>query len=490
MLLRHGRKAIPMENGMIIHFAFQSRASHASRRSHPMLVLSMLLTLMSVVLAMHAPMANALPFSRNAGAADESTTTVATQPEFSATDAQLRGLIDKALARNPQLRETEARWKAAIEKIPQVMALPDPMLTLTQFIESVETRVGPQHNVLTISQQFPWFGTLSLKGKIALQEALTLAERHRAQQRDIIRRMKNTYYDLYFIQNAIAITRDDLELLQRFENIAATRYATGKGIQQSIIKVQTEITKDQDRLLLLEKQRDTLSAMINTLIDLPPEAESYEPADFSIPLPTLDMDELYALAHENRPDLLATRHAIEKSEFGIQLARKSFWPDLRLGFSYINVGDREDRPGRSMPPPDNGQDAYNVSLGISLPIWRAKLRAALNEAEHLHTAAQAQYDRLENETDFEIRDQYLRLSTTRDQLEIYSTVLIPQAEQSLNSSEAAYTTGKLGFLDLLDSERTLLSVRTSFYRLKADYMKALSDLERALGIPFPSSPGM
>ena len=60
-------------------------------------------------------------------------------------------------------------------------------------------------------------------------------------------------------------------------------------------------------------------------------------------------------------------------------------------------------------------------------------------------------DNVENNTDFEIRDQYLRLSTTRDQLALYSTVLIPQAEQSLNSSESAYSTGKLGFLDLLDS---------------------------------------
>lgn len=478
---------------MLTNFVSRSgryAGSNTSRSTRARLALSALLTLMSVLFAIHAPIVHALPFSKASRGADEPTTTVAAQPEFYSTDAQLRRLINEALVRNPQLRETEARWRASIEKIPQVKALPDPMLTITQFIESVETRVGPQRNILALSQQFPWFGTLSLKGKIAFQEALAQAERYEARQWEIIRRMKNTYYDLYFIHMAIAITRGDLELLQRFENIAATRYATGKGIQQNVIKVQTDITKDQDRLLLLEKQRDTLSAMINTLIDQPPEARSYEPADFSIPSLSLDLNQLYTLAHQHRPDLQATRHAIEKSQLRVQLARKRYWPNLRLGFAYINVGDREDRPGRLMPPPDNGQDAYNVSLGISLPIWRGKLRAALNEAEHLRTAAQAQHDKVENETDFDIRDQYLRLSTTRDQLELYSTVLIPQAEQSLNSSEAAYTTGKLGFLDLLDSERILLNVRMAFYRLKADYMKALSNLERALGIPFPSSSGI
>jgi cobalt-zinc-cadmium efflux system outer membrane protein len=458
-------------------------------RPRPMLGPATLLILMALVCAIHVSTVHALPSSEPLRSSDQPTTIVAAATQFYCTDDQLHRLITEALVRNPQLRETEARWKASIEKIPQVKALPDPMMTITQFIESVETRVGPQHNILMLSQQFPWFGTLSLKGKIALQEALAQAEHYSAQQREIIRRIKNAYYDLYFTHMAVAITRDEIELLKHFETTAATRYATGRGIQQNVIKVQTEITKVQDRLLLLEKQRDTLSAMLNTLIDQAPEAESYKPADFSIPLPTLDLNQLYTRAHENRPELQATRYGIEKSELGVQLARKNFWPNFTLGFAFVNIGEREDLPGRTMPPPDNGQDAYSVSLGMNIPIWRSKLHAALSEAEHLRTAAQAQYDRLENETDFDIRDQYLRLLTTRDQLELYSTVLIPQAEQSLNSSEAAYTTGKLGFLDLLDSERTLLNVRMAFYRLKADYMKALSDLERTLGVPFPSSSG-
>jgi len=97
------------------------------------LALSALLTLMSVLFAIHAPVVHALPFLKASRPADEPTTPVAVQPEFYSTDAQLRRLISEALVRNPQLRETEARWRASIEKIPQVKALPDPMLTITQF---------------------------------------------------------------------------------------------------------------------------------------------------------------------------------------------------------------------------------------------------------------------------------------------------------------------------------------------------------------------
>ena len=68
---------------------------------------------------------------------------------------------------------------------------------------------------------------------------------------------------------------------------------------------------------------------------------------------------------------------------------------------------------------------------------------------------------------------------------LYREVIIPQAEEALASAEAAYTTGKLDFLDLLDAERVLFQVRLTYHRLLADHWKALAELERALGRSFP-----
>ena len=53
----------------------------------------------------------------------------------------------------------------------------------------------------------------------------------------------------------------------------------------------------------------------------------------------------------------------------------------------------------------------------------------------------------------------------------------------MKSSEAAYSTGEVGVLDLLDSERVLLNVRLSLAKFDSDYMKALAEMERAAGVP-------
>jgi outer membrane protein TolC len=89
--------------------------------------------------------------------------------------------------------------------------------------------------------------------------------------------------------------------------------------------------------------------------------------------------------------------------------------------------------------------------------------------------------------EYSIRDQVVRMQTLRDQLDLYEEVLIPQAEEALRSSESAYETAQLGILDLLDSERFLLRSRLMFARYNADFLRAMTDLERAVGTKFPNS---
>jgi cobalt-zinc-cadmium efflux system outer membrane protein len=153
----------------------------------------------------------------------------------------------------------------------------------------------------------------------------------------------------------------------------------------------------------------------------------------------------------------------------------------------FNLGGRGDPAGILLPPPDNGKNAFNFSIGINLPIWRDKYHARVVEATERSIAERRDYVEIRNDMEFSIRDQVVRLQTLQDQLDLYERVLIPQAEEALRSSEAAYETAQLGILDLLDSERFLLRSRLMLARYNADFLRALTDLERAVGTKFPNS---
>ena len=200
----------------------------------------------------------------------------------------------------------------------------------------------------------------------------------------------------------------------------------------------------------------------------------------------LNLEQLYDLGEQNRQELKASLARIEKEERAVELAKKDYWPDVTVSAGWFNVGGRGDPAGILMPPPDNGKNAFNFSVGINLPIWRDKYHAGVVEATEQSIAERRNYLKIRNEMEFSIRDQVVRMQTLRDQLDLYEKVLIPQAEEALRSSESAYETAQLGILDLLDSERFLLRSRLVMVRYNADYLRALTDLERAVGTKFPN----
>ena len=156
-----------------------------------------------------------------------------------------------------------------------------------------------------------------------------------------------------------------------------------------------------------------------------------------------------------------------------------------MGAGFVNVGGRNDPAGRLAPPPDNGKNIYNFSVSLNLPFSRRKYDAGVLQATEELQASREGYRDVVNETERSIRSIQFHLQTLQEQLSLFESTLLPQAEQSLRSAEAAYTTGQLGVLDLLDSERVLLDVRLGLSKLDSDYMKSLADMERAIGAQFP-----
>jgi outer membrane protein TolC len=397
----------------------------------------------------------------------------------------LKDVARTALVENPELKQAEAEWNALLHRVRRVSALPDPNLAVTAFLESVETRVGPQEAVLIFTQKLPWFGKLSGAGQAAMEGALEKAWEWRGLQRGTVLEIKEAYYDLVYLAEALRITEEDLATLRRYEEIALTRYATGKGIQQNVVKVQSEVTRLNERKIILGRQRDVARRRLARLAGTPLVEYRVRAEEPSMPAVAVNLQDLYGRVHAGRDELQARLHALRARQEEVRLAKKQFWPDLTLGLNYIIVGDRKDPAGILNPPEDDGKDAVGIVASINLPIWYHKVRAGVDEARLKEMQARAAYARQEDRVIYEVQDAYVNLESLLEQWSLYQDTLVPQAQQSRDSTEAAYETGKLTFLELLDSERFLLNVRYGFAKVRSDYLVALARMERALGVRFP-----
>ncbi len=406
--------------------------------------------------------------------------------DFHAAAPDLRAYVMAAVESNPAILESRARYEAARQRAPQAAALPDPVVSFTQALRSVETRVGPQLNGVTLTQAFPWFGTLALRGRVALLEATALHHLHQAARRDVVARVKEVYYDLGYVDAALGLAGEEQSLLEHYETLASARYATGQGLQQAVIRLQAEITRVIDRRHLLERQRATLAARLNTLLDRRAEEPVPPVAPLARPPVAVDREELYRLGDRNRHELQAASALIEGGERSVELARKSARPGFTASVGVTNVGRRDD--AALLPLPDDGRNSVTISLGMSLPLWGAKYRARVVEADaelRAHTRRRAA---ARNAMEMEVQEGVVRLETLDRQIDLLDTVLIPQTEEALRATETAYETGELGVLELLDSERTVIDVRSMRARYLSDLLIALAALERAIGTRVPGSP--
>lgn len=394
------------------------------------------------------------------------------------TDRQnvsLDALIQEALQNNPMIQSMDQRVRAAEQRAPQVSALDDPMLSYTRWISSVETRVGPQENVLMLSQRLPFFGKLGLRGDMAEQDAAATQQAYSATRRDIVFRVKHAFYDLYWIDQSLAILDEYQRLLQSFQQVAARKYATGTGIQANVLKAQVEISSIDERRLNFSKMREGAVARLNALLGREQAVAIGAVSIVDTALYAKAEQELLQSAYTARQELLAAEAMVAKADLGIKLARKNYWPDLSLAATYITIPS-----GRTMAP-DNGKDPWSIQAGINLPIWLGKRRAAVDEAQATRVANQLHQENLRNEIAAEIRDLFARLKTGEQTLRLYREQLLPDAERTLQSSQSSYQTGTLDFLSLLDSERMLLQFRLAYVKELANYRQQVAALERTVG---------
>ena len=123
---------------------------------------------------------------------------------------------------------------------------------------------------------------------------------------------------------------------------------------------------------------------------------------------------------------------------------------------------------------------------MTIPLYGRRISSGIREAREILNADIQRLDREMDQVRFDVQEASVRLASLLERTSLYRDNLIPQAEQSLSSSESAYQTNQLDFLDLLDAERVWFQVRLTYRRLLGDVWIALAHLERAIGSKFPA----
>lgn len=391
----------------------------------------------------------------------------------------LTAATEVAIKNNPNLAQMQARADAVAAIPSQVNTLPDPEISFNvgnlptnTFNTGQEemTMIGPG-----ISQAIPFPGKLALRGKAADFEAAAALQNVTEARSWLISNVKNTWWQIFFLDQALLIVNNNQDLLRQFVQIARTKYEVGEGLQQDVLLAQVELSNLLDQQLILEGTRRNFVTQLNALMDVEPNRPLMLPKKVDEQIPRIISEvALYQLAENARP-LLASKHeSINAAQARVELAKRDYYPDFKLGAFY---GFRSDRPSGI-----DRADFLTLNMSMNIPIFLDRKQAKAVDQRNSELMQQKYILQDEwNKVRAQISQNYSDFKRASEQVTLFKTGIIPQSRQTVASMLAGYQVNKVDFLNLVRSQITLLNQEMKYWQAFTEANQSLTQLVAAVG---------
>lgn len=381
---------------------------------------------------------------------------------------------------HPGLARATGRSDALRSRAEGAGALPDLKFGWGEMVVPVETRVGPQQRVLSLSQNIPWFGTLGLKEDVASSQADAAMVGVRGQLLRTHHEIRSAWFDLARLHGEISIIENTLDLGRQTESATRSSYESGVGSFGDVLASQIEVEQLAVRLTGLRDRLRPATSRLNEAAGLPDDQ----------PTPLLDKDDLdqghlvlpagpvvRAMLEERNPNIAALRLEQESRRQGLELAGKAGYPDLTLGVDYIMTGEAANEG-----IPDSGKDPVIARLGISIPLWGGKAGAEKKASAGWLAATSADLTDTRRQLNARLENALFAWREAGRNIELYGTVLLASGQQALDVTSARYRSGQATYIELVTSRNTLLGLELAHLGAAADRSHALNDLVTLLGV--------
>jgi len=391
-------------------------------------------------------------------------TQASAQSADSNVPTNLADYLKLAELNNAELKAATEGWTAALEEIPQAKSLSDPIVSY-----GYATKPTPQRSEFEVMQMFPWFGTIEARSEAASAMAKSVGKEYEAKKLAVYYEVKTAFYEYSYLGKAVEITKENLELVRHFEQVARTKYAASMATHPDVIRAQIELAEIENELVSLEKQRPAAVAGLNSILNRPAGSDLPWPKEPGYKQVSIDRLILFTIVSQNNPELKALDYQIEAAKSGKKLAEKRFYPEFGVGVG-VDAGMGEDMHSRTMP-----------KIQLMLPIWRNNYKAGERQAQAQLMQARQEKVQRDNDLAAGVEKVFYEFENSQRKIVLYRDVIIPKVKEMLIASETAYQTGTIDFLSLIDSQRKFLEYRLMYERVLADNAQRLAELEMLAG---------
>ena len=389
---------------------------------------------------------------------------VAQAPATLPSPLGLADVVRLAGERRDEIEAARARTRAGEARPDVVSALDDPMISPS--LDHLPFMLGGADVSVTIEQQIPLSGIRSHRRASALADVDRLRAEARRTSLDVGREAANAYLMLHERRRTAALLKEQIALARDVVNAANARYASGTGPQSDVLRAELEVSRLEAIARALAGEVRAAEAMLNTSLARDPDLPIPELSTPVLTQPVPSWSVLKA-AVTSRPELAAGRAEIARTEADVQVMRDMFRPmaTIRTGPAYTMAEGR----------------GWMAMVGVSLPIWRGKLRAGVAEAEAMRTMAEADLRAMTRMIEGDAAAALSQLQAARERQVSLNTDVLPRARMAIEPAMASYAAGQLPLVSVIEAIQALWLVQADLIGADTQLGLAWARLGRAIG---------
>lgn len=462
---------------------------------------------------------------------------------FSNVQSQVPGdslnyYLELAAKYNPTVLQKFSEYQAALEKVPQVGALPDPELSMGVLLKPMELVMGRQAAEFRLMQMFPWFGKIkAAKDEMSLM-AKAKYEGFRDAKLKAYYNIQQTWYELYKIEKDIRISENNLHIMRTIERLTLIRYKTapvGGGTQSTtpqgyspgsgqtgvsfgssgmrnmgggqvsifnpsmssastsmqgnsmetsqagiglsdLYRIQIDITDLENEIALLKNQQSTVMARFNSVINRPPESKVAMADTLRADTLNVALQAVSDSILRNNPMLGMLKYEQQSLDSRRKMVTKMGYPMLGLGINYSLIEKKD-----MLTSPMNGKDMIMPMVSLTLPIYRKKYKAMQNETDFLMKAKEEDYSATSNDLQTESYQAIQLYQDAKRRIKLYA-YQDQLAKKSLDIMIKSFSVSGAGLTDILIIRQQLLNYQFKVIEAVADFNTAVAGLERLMAV--------
>ncbi|HRK30635.1 MAG TPA: TolC family protein [Tepidisphaeraceae bacterium] len=378
-----------------------------------------------------------------------------------------RDVLHRAFIANGELEASFHEWAMAVERIDQAGTWPTENVELGfDYMFSAERM--KTFDRMTFSAGLMDASALPNKtyanASVAWRDAQAAGERFRAAKFDLQMRVLQAWADYALQAERLRIQEQNLSLLQLVSDTAASRVRAG-GPQQDQLRANVQLRLAANELATAKASLDQQRTTLNALLQRDPNEALPPPPTLPVPRPIGASDEALAAAGvSNNPELAALGFEAKAREAAIQRARLEYLPEINPMAAFT------------------GSVSQSLGAAITLPTQLPRIRGMIAEAR----ADLRRVEALSRQTQFDRAGKFaatlIALRDAERRAAAFESEVLPSAQQTVELTRRGYGAGTATYLDVIDTQRTLLDVRLLAAEARTIRERMLAELEALAGM--------